>query len=137
MRIVITLLICYAVHDTIAQDYGVIKNQAKQNDLPILLVFSGSDWCANCIRLKKVVFDDPNYSNVEKDHFLKYTADFPRVKKESPEYYKQNEKLAERFNPKGNFPFLVLLSHEEKVIRSYKGKFNNLAEFEAWLKIEK
>ena len=30
---------------------------AKNENKPIVLVFSGSDWCGPCIRLKKTILD--------------------------------------------------------------------------------
>ena len=55
----------------------VVKN-AKSENKPILLIFSGSDWCANCIKLKTNVFDQEAFKTLQAEKFEMYTADFPR-----------------------------------------------------------
>jgi hypothetical protein len=43
-------------------------------------------------------------------------ADFPQRKKISDEQKKQNEALAEQYNPKGVFPHIVLLNADHSVM---------------------
>jgi peroxiredoxin len=50
-------------------------------------------------------------------------ADFPRMKKNqlSKEQTAYNEKLAEKYNPKGKFPLTVLINPDGKVITEWDG----------------
>jgi hypothetical protein len=50
-------------------------------------------------------------------------ADFPRQKKNQLPKEKQelNDKLAEKYNPEGEFPYMVLLDAEGKVLRKWSG----------------
>ena len=91
---------------------------AKDQDKPIILVFSGSDWCAPCIRLDKEIWQSAEFKSYAKENLILYRADFPRKKsnKLAQELEKQNKALAESFNPKGHFPLVVLLSKGEKVL---------------------
>ena len=52
-----------------------------------------------------------------------FNADFPRNKKNQLDKntIKQNETLADKYNPDGNFPFTVLINPEGKVIKSWVG----------------
>lgn len=90
--------------------------EAQQTHKPVLLVFSGSDWCAPCIRLEKEVLSQPGFESVL-DGVVKLHADFPQRTKQSKALRIQNEQLAERFNPQGAFPHLVLLSPAQEVLQ--------------------
>jgi thioredoxin-related protein len=103
-------------------DFELAKMESRESGKPILLYFSGSDWCGICIKLKKNLF--------ESEPFLKYSenlvlmqADFPRMKKHQPEekIKMQNEKLAEKYNAEGVFPHLLLLNAEGKVLKEWVG----------------
>lgn len=98
--------------------YSQALEVAKQKDLPILIVFSGSDWCKPCIKLREQILVKPEFSKWASENVVCVTADFPKQKKNalSPIQQKQNDALAERFNPKGVFPLVVVLSSQEKVL---------------------
>jgi len=93
-------------------DVGKFHSQGK----PILLVFSGSDWCTNCIRLNKEVLTDSVFLKFSNENLLLYNADFPQRKKLPADVVKRNELLAERYNPQGYFPFIALLDENENLI---------------------
>lgn len=75
-----------------------------------LIVFSGSDWCKNCILFKRNVLDTPEFKTFAKENLELVTADFPQKNQLSKEQIAKNEALAEKYNPKGEFPKLVLIS---------------------------
>ncbi|WP_228235318.1 thioredoxin family protein [Allomuricauda sp. M10] len=93
-------------------------SKAAEEDKPVVLVFSGSDWCAPCIRLKKHIFDSEAFKDYAKEHYVLYNADFPRKKQNQlPEpLMTMNKSLIERYNPKGYFPLVVVLDKNEKVL---------------------
>ena len=78
-----------------------------------LIVFSGSDWCKNCIRFKKDVLSSEVFIRFAKNNIEIVTADFPQRAKLSREEVTRNEALAEKYNVEGEFPRLVLLSEDE------------------------
>lgn len=99
------------------------KTASEQNEL-ILLNFSGSDWCIPCIKLHKNIIENETFKQLTTDHILEYVnADFPRSKKNQPsaEIKKENELLADRYNPKGIFPYTLLLNSEGKVLKTWEG----------------
>ena len=77
---------------------------------PVLLIFSGSDWCAPCIRFEKSILSGETFQAYAKEHLVILKADFPQRKKLPREQVKQNQALAEKYNPQGLFPHVVLLS---------------------------
>ncbi|WP_411031363.1 thioredoxin family protein [Spongiimicrobium sp. 3-5] len=91
---------------------------AKDQDKPIVLVFSGSDWCAPCIKLEKDIWQSDTFKAYSKENYILYRADFPRKKANKLPKEKElaNGQLAETFNPKGHFPLVVVLDREERVL---------------------
>ena len=106
------------------------KKTASQKHELILLNFSGSDWCGPCIRLKKEVFESAGFKEYADHNLVLVNADFPRLKKNQPskEQVKQNEALADKYNPKGKFPYTLLLNADGKVLKVYDGFPNISAE---------
>ena len=100
----------------------------KQNKL-ILLKFSGSDWCGPCIMIKKTIFDAPEFQSFANDKLILLNADFPRQKKNqlSKEQQELNDRLAEKYNPQGLFPFLALTDADGEVLYQWDGYNKKLA----------
>jgi len=99
-------------------DYNLASQEASEKNRPIILVFQGSDWCAPCIKLDREVFQTETFQLYAKDHFVMLEANFPRKKKNAlpEEQQKKNNALAEKYNPRGIFPFVVILNSEGKVL---------------------
>jgi len=95
-------------------DDAFAKSKAEQ--LPVLLVFSGSDWCNPCIRFQNTILNDHAFADFAGKTLVILKADFPQRKKLSDELVKQNEALAEQYNPAGIFPRLVLLRPDRTLI---------------------
>ncbi len=87
------------------------KKIALENSKPIVLVFSGSDWCAPCIKLEKQILNTKEFEEYAKDNYILVKADFPRKKKNQlpVTLQNQNKKLAETYNKSGGFPLVVVL----------------------------
>jgi len=99
-------------------NYDQAKQEAQTNNKKIILVFSGSDWCAPCIKLEEKIWKSVQFKNYAKDHYIMLRADFPRRKKNKlpKEQQVANNMLAEKYNPNGYFPLVVILSPEGKVL---------------------
>ena len=100
------------------------QTKAKQTDKPVLLVFSGSDWCKPCILFKKEVLESETFFHFAAKELILVNADFPAAKKNqlSQEQTVYNEKLAEKYNPTGLFPLALLIDKEGKVLKSFAYK---------------
>jgi thioredoxin-related protein len=96
-------------------DLEVAKKRAKDEHKTILADFTGSDWCGWCIKLKKEVFDQPEFQDYAKKHLVMLELDFPRTKELLPKEKEQNEKLSEEFKVNG-FPSVLLLNAKGKEI---------------------
>jgi len=104
-------------------DFEKAKQTAKEKHQFILLNFSGSDWCGPCIRMKKEVFEDKSFSKMADEKLVLVNADFPRSKKNqlSSQTRKQNELLADKYDPEGKFPFTLLLDPDGRILKTWDG----------------
>lgn len=94
------------------------KTEAASSNKNILLVFSGSDWCAPCIKLDRTIFQSDAFKAEAAQKWVLVKADFPKKKGNllSAEQTESNKKLAEKYNKEGNFPLVVLLDATGKAI---------------------
>lgn len=105
------------------------KALAEKENKTILLVFSGSDWCAPCIKLDRNVWQSEAFKVYANDKLVLLRADFPKKKGNAlPEELRNaNLALAEKFNKEGFFPLVVVLDKSGKVLAK-KGYENQNAE---------
>jgi len=89
------------------------KADSLKRDVPILVDFSGSDWCGWCIKLDKEVFSKTEFKDFADKNLVLLLVDFPRRKALSPAITKQNEKLSEDFGVRG-FPTVLILDGQGK-----------------------
>ena len=98
-------------------DFEVAKKRAKAEKKPMLLDFTGSDWCGWCIQLKKEVFSTPEFAKYAKDNLVLVEVDFPQTKKLPKEEAEQNEKLQQEYKIEG-YPTIILLNADGKKVAS-------------------
>lgn len=91
---------------------------ALQSKKPVLLIFSGSDWCLPCEKLNREIISDSAFKNFATQNLILIEADFPQKIKLSKEQILWNESLAEEFNREGIFPYLLLLKADKSIISS-------------------
>ena len=87
-----------------------MSNKAKK---PMLLFFTGSDWCGWCIRLQNEVLKTPEFAAWAKKNVILVELDFPRRTAQSPEIKKQNAELQNAFGIQG-FPTIYFVNAENK-----------------------
>lgn len=110
-------------YDPWLTDFEMAKKESMESGKPILLYFSGSDWCGACMKTKKEILETETFKQYADDNLVLMVSDFPRTKKNMPDEktIKQNETLAGQYNPSGGFPYLVLLSQDLKILKEWKG----------------
>ena len=70
---------------------------------PLMMFFTGSDWCGWCIRLQKEVLLTPEFAKWASDNVILVELDYPRRTAQAPEVKKQNDELQQAFGIQG-FP---------------------------------
>lgn len=125
MKTILSILVCLSLLSFAPwqTDFEKAKTLATQKHQLILLNFSGSDWCAPCIRMKREIFNSDPFSKMADTTLVLVNADFPRNKKNqlNEEIKKQNEQLADKYNPEGKFPYTLLLDANGKVVKAWEG----------------
>lgn len=124
MRIPLRTLLLFAfVCGSVVVQAQVVRTNAEEafkvsceTRKPVLLVFAGSDWCAPCIRFEKKVMSESTFQHFADENLVILKADFPQREKLPVALQQQNEKLAEKYNPKGVFPFFLLLGIDRSVL---------------------
>jgi thioredoxin-related protein len=93
------------------------KLEAEKSKKNILLVFSGSDWCAPCIKLDRTIWQSEEFKTYSNENLILYKADFPKKKANqlTPDLTSENEELAQKYNKDGNYPLVVILDYLENV----------------------
>jgi len=96
-------------------DLDEAEKIAAANDLRVLMVFSGSDWCRPCQAFKKEVLLNESFRTAAKDKVVVLYLDFPAKKRNMlPEKQSaKNADLAEKYNQNGTFPTVLLMSETE------------------------
>ena len=93
---------------------------SQKEKKPIMLFFTGSDWCGWCIRLQKEVFKKPEFVEWAKSNVVLVEVDFPKVNNQSQETKNQNNLLQQQFGVQG-YPTCLFVKPE----KTKEGK-NNL-----------
>ncbi|MGX7668695.1 thioredoxin family protein [Flavobacterium pedocola] len=111
--------------------------KSKQENKKLLLYFSGSDWCAPCVKFKKNFIATDAFIQYSNENLIVFNADFPRLKKNQlPENQtRENEELAEKYNQNGLFPLILLLNGKGEIVKKWEQyPTENLDEFITKLK---
>jgi protein disulfide-isomerase len=94
-------------------DWDQARDIAKAQDKPMLVDFTGSDWCVWCIRLKQEVFQTEAFQDWATEHVVLVELDFPSQKQQNDELKQQNQRLAQKYGIQG-FPTIVFVDHSGK-----------------------
>ncbi len=88
--------------------------QARKDGKLIMADFTGSDWCGWCVKLKKEVFDTPEFAEWAGRNVVLLELDFPKTKQLPEETARQNRGLATKYKVQG-FPTILFLDADGNV----------------------
>ncbi|MDF7808879.1 thioredoxin family protein [Pontiellaceae bacterium B12219] len=114
-------------------DLEAARKVAAEKKLPILLDFSGSDWCGWCQLMDSNVFAQAEWKNYAASNLVMVLIDFPQDQSLVPEKYAaRNEALSAAYGVEG-FPTFVLLDDdgETELGRLSAGQDKTPASFQA------
>jgi len=105
-------------------DLDKAKVIAKKEGKPILMYFTGSDWCGPCKMLKRDFFNTDKFAK-QADNMVLVMVDIPRKRDMlTPEQMQYNIQLMGEYNKRGLFPTVLQLDAKGKIkntINSYSG----------------
>jgi thiol:disulfide interchange protein len=108
-----TALISTAFANTLegwSTDLEKAFEDAKKQNKPVLVEFTGSDWCPPCIAMRKNVFSKKEFVTAASKNFILVELDFPKGDKELKE---KNQPYAKEYKIEG-FPTVILFDSEGK-----------------------
>lgn len=119
-------------------DFAAAQAQAKKEGKPILLDFTGSDWCGWCIKMKKDSLDQAQFTEFATKNLVLVELDFPNKKPQTPEVKKQNKALQAKYKVNG-YPTYVLVDADGKELGRQVGYLKGgptafTAKIEEWKK---
>jgi thioredoxin-related protein len=134
MKKLVTILVLLISSFVFSQDWKYnfeeAKKEAQTEGKNIVVIFSGSDWCAPCIKLERNIWMSEEFKKEAAEKWVLVKANFPRKKGNqlSEEQTAHNRELAEKYNKEGSFPLVVILSPEGKLLG--KAGFKNIKPLE-------
>ena len=98
-------------------DFHRALQRSGEEQKSLVLVFSGSDWCAPCKKLDRDIWQSDAFKSYASANYVLYKADFPRKKKNqlAASSLEANKALAEKYNPNGYFPLVVLINSNGEI----------------------
>ena len=98
-------------------DIDAARALAKEKELPVLLNFTGSDWCGWCKLMERNVFTKQEWKVYARDNLVMVFIDFPKDAGLVPQkYVARNGKLKDEYGVEGYPTFLVLDDDAETVL---------------------
>ena len=119
MKKVIAALVVFAFaltsrasNDAWFTDFKAAQKKAEAENKPMLLLFTGSDWCPTCVKWEKDAFNTPEFESYAKGKLVLVMLDFPEKKPLPKAQERANNKLRDKYkieqypevaivNPKG------------------------------------
>ncbi len=97
---------------------------SEQTKKPLMLFFTGSDWCGWCIRLQNEVFQKPEFITWANENVVLVEVDFPRKPYFSAEIQAQNQELQQFFGIAG-YPTVWFVNATKKDGKVMFGKLGS------------
>ncbi|MBE6356998.1 MAG: DUF255 domain-containing protein [Lentisphaerae bacterium] len=111
-------------------DYDAALKEARQSGKNVLILFTASDWCSWCKRLRKDVLTKNSFEKYAKDHLVLVYFDFPHRNKLTQRQMGIQQGLAAKFKVDG-FPTTVVVDPEGKKLLTIPG----YRQLDAYLKL--
>lgn len=111
-------------------DYDAALKKAKAENKCVYVLFTGSDWCTWCIKLRKEVLNKPEFREFASKHFVMVYCDFPRKLKLSKEQMKKQQRLRSQLGAGRGVPSAVVVDGDGKVV----GRIGGYAPLDTYVK---
>lgn len=108
------------------------KTESERLDMPIFLLFTGSDWCPPCMQLERNVFEKREFQEFANEKLVLLMADFPRNRRLSASQQSANQALAREYGVRG-YPTMLLLNADGTVRQRFGYSGQDAAGFVAML----
>lgn len=101
------------------QDFEAAQAESRETGKPMIVLFTGSDWCPPCMRLEKKVLSKPDFHEWADENVVFVMLDYPRSKPQSAKIEEQNTELLREFETKvAGFPTMLVMDADKNVLGS-------------------
>lgn len=125
-KIILLLVVAFSFtsfSQNVSNEWSTDMNKSIEISLetnkPIMLFFTGSDWCGWCKKLVREVYDKPEFKAWANKNVVLVEIDFPRRSKLSDQIQKQNRDLQQMFSVRG-YPTIWFVNP----VKTDKGQVN-------------
>src|SRR5215475_944169 len=134
-KLFLLLAICTAVCLTVRSENvewftnaEVAQAKAKEEDKLVLLNFTGSDWCIWCKKLKREVFDKPEFAEFAQSKLVLVEVDFPEHKTLPDAQQQANAQLDKTYGI-NSYPTIIVLGPDGKQVARMGYVFGGASSF--------
>ena len=120
-------------HDVWLTDYKQAQAFAKKSGRPIMLLFTGSDWCPPCMAQEKEVFDTKKWQEWAAANIVPVFVDSPRKKVLDAKQKAHNAELSKKF-PHNGVPTMVMLTPDGEEFERWVGYGGSVGGVTGWIK---
>lgn len=110
------------------EDFEQAKDESEATGHPILMLFTGSDWCPPCKRLERDVFSDQVFLDFATEHLILMKFDYPRRGNQSADIKRQNAQASNDYNISG-YPTVLLANSEGRRLMLVNRSANDAEQF--------
>lgn len=89
-------------------NYSAAINEANVTNKPLVLFFTGSDWCTWCVRLEEEVLNTGEFAQAANDKFVFVKLDFPMQHPLDPKTTQQNKDLQRKYGV-NSYPTVIVI----------------------------
>ncbi len=103
-------------------DWEEAKELAKKENKRILIILTGSEWCAPCKEMDKIVIENPEFQKYAEQNLIVFLIDLPGGGLDiDSKVYQDYEKFKNKYLSNA-LPSLILTERDGTKIRTLKGK---------------
>ena len=102
-------------------DYEAALETAKRENKYVYVLFTGSDWCGWCVKLRKDVLTQKKFENFARTHLVLVYCDFPKRNKLSAEQLRKQREWSRKLGAGGGVPSAVIVDSNGKVVGKIGG----------------
>jgi len=100
--------------------YDAAVKVAKKSGKPIMVDFTGSDWCSWCMKLHEEVFNKPEFKKWAAKNVVLLELDFPHQTQQPKELADQNMRIERKYHSMiEGFPTILFLNADGTVFGKY------------------
>jgi protein disulfide-isomerase len=92
-------------------DINAALARAKRENKRVLILFTGSDWCGFCVRLKNDVLNKRDFKDLVRNNFILVYFDFPRNNPPDEAQMRIQRQWQQRFSVRG-YPTVIIVDGE-------------------------